>query len=46
MEFKPYGHLLGQNFLQFNASWITNQDQHSQIENDETPGAEYSNESD
>ena len=46
MEFEPYDDLVDQVFLQFNANSINNQETHSQIENDETPGAEYSNESD
>ena len=33
-------------FSQFNENSINNQDSHSQIENDETPGAEYPNEND
>ena len=32
--------------MEFNENLINNQDPHSQIENDETPGAEYPNESD
>ena len=46
MKFEPYDDLVDQAFLQFNANSINNQETHSQIENDETPGAEYSNESD
>ena len=36
-KLKPYGDLVNQ---------INNQDLHSQVESDETPGAEYPNESD
>ena len=46
MKFKPYGDLVGQAFLQFNENLINNQDPHSQIENDKTPGEQYPNESD
>ena len=46
LKFEPYGDLVDQVFFQFNANLMNNQDPHSQIENDETPGAEYSNESD
>ena len=46
MEFHPYGALVDQGFLQFNEDLINNQDPHSQIENEEKPGAEYPNESD
>ena len=43
-KFEPYGDLVDQTFSQFNENYINNQDSHSQIENDETPGAEYTNE--
>ena len=46
MKFKSYLDLVYQAFSQFNENLINNQDPHSQIENDETPGAEYPNESD
>ena len=46
MKFEPYGNLVDQAFLQFNVNLINNQDPHSRIENDETPGAEHPNESD
>ena len=44
--FFPYGDLLDQAFSQFNEKSISNQDPHSQIENDETPEADYPNEND
>ena len=34
-KFKPYGDLVDQAFLNFNENFISNQDTHSQIENDE-----------
>ena len=40
------GDLVNQAFAQFNENLINDQDPNSQIENDETSGAEYSNESD
>ena len=46
MKFEPYGGLVDQAFVYFNDNLINNQDPHSQIENDETPEAEYPNESD
>ena len=46
IRFEPYGDLVDQAFSQFNENLINNQDPHSQIENDETPGPEYPNESD
>ena len=46
MKYEPYHDLVGQPFLQFNENLINNQDSHSQIENYETPGEEYPNESD
>ena len=46
MEFDPYGALVDQGFLQFNENLINNKDPHSQIENEEKPGAEYPNKSD
>ena len=45
-KLKPYGDLGDQAFSQFNENSINNQDPHSQIENEETPDAEYSNEND
>ena len=46
IKFEPYGDLVDQAFSQFNVNYIKNQDSHSQIENDETTGAEYPNEND
>ena len=43
INFEPYGDLVDQAFSQFNQNWITNQDPHSQVEKDETVGAEYPN---
>ena len=45
-KFKPYGDLVDQAFLNFNESFISNQDTHSQIENDEKSVAKYPNEID
>ena len=39
MKSEPYRDLVDQMFQQFNENLINNQDPHSQIENDETPGA-------
>ena len=39
IKLEPYGDLVDQAFLQFNENSINNLDLHSQIENDETPGA-------
>ena len=44
IKFEPYGDLVDLAFSQFNENSINNQDPHSQIENDGTTGAEYSNE--
>ena len=44
VNFEAYGDLVDQAFSQFNENYINKQDSHSQIENDETPGAEYPNE--
>ena len=46
MKFEPYGNLVDLAFLQFIENLINNQNQRSQIESDETPGAEYPNEND
>ena len=46
IKFEPYSGLVDQAFSQFNENSINNQDPHSQIENDETPEAEYLNEND
>ena len=46
IKLEPYGDLVDQTFSKFNENSIINQDPHSQIENDETPGAEYPNEND
>ena len=35
IKLEPYGDLLDQAFSQFNENLITNQDPHSQIENDD-----------
>ena len=40
-KFERYGDLVDQAFSQLNENSITNQDPHSQIEKDETPGTEY-----
>ena len=45
IKFETYGGLIDQAFSQFNENLMNNQDPHSQTENDETPGAEYPNES-
>ena len=44
IKFEPYGDLVDQAFSQFNENLINNRDPHSQIQNDETPEAEYPNE--
>ena len=44
IKFEPYGDLVDQVFSQIKDYLINNQDPNSQIENDETPGAEYLNE--
>ena len=46
MEFVLYCDLISQAFLQFNENLINNQSPHSQIKNDELPGAEHPNEKD
>ena len=46
LKFKPYGDLVDQVYSKFKETFINNQDPHSQIENDETPEAEYCNEDD
>ena len=46
IKFEPYGDLIDQTCSQFNENLINNQDLHSQIENDETPGPEHPKESD
>ena len=46
IKFDRYGDLVDQAFSQSNENSINNQDPLSQIENDETPGAEYPNEND
>ena len=43
-KFEPYGDSVDQAFSQFNVNSISNQDPHSQIQNDEAPGTEYCNE--
>ena len=42
---EPHGDFVDQAYSEFNETLINNQDPQSQTENDETPGAEYSNES-
>ena len=42
MKFESYGDLVDQGFLQFNENLINNQDPHSEIENEETPGGRIS----
>ena len=44
IKFEPYGDLGDQAFSQFNENSINNRDPHCQIQNDETPEAEYPNE--
>ena len=46
MEFVLHCDLISQAFLQFNENLINNQSPHSQIKNDELPGAEHPNEKD
>ena len=46
MKFAPDCDITDQAFLKFNEYVVNNQDRHGQIENYETPGAEYPNESD
>ena len=46
LKFEPYGDLVDPSFSQFNDNSITNREPLSQVENDETPGAEYLNEND
>ena len=46
ISFEPYGYLVDQAFSQINENYIKNEDSHSQIEHDETPGVEYPNEND
>ena len=46
IKFELYGDLVEQAFLQFNENLINNQDLHSQIEKDETVGAEYPSKND
>ena len=40
LKFEPYGDLVDPSFSQFNDNSITNRELLSQVENDETPGAE------
>ena len=42
IKFESYGDLVYQSFSQLNKNPIKNQDSHSQIENDITPGAKIS----
>ena len=44
MKFETYDDLVDQSFSQLNENLIKNWDSHSQIESDETPGANYPNE--
>ena len=46
IKFEPYDDLVDQAFSAFNENSFNNQDQHSQIENYETPEVEYPNEID
>ena len=46
IKFEPHGDLIDWAYLPFNETLINNQDPHSQIENDETSEAGYSNEND
>ena len=46
IKFEPYGDLIDQAFSQFTENSIINQEPFSQVENDETSGAEYPNEND
>ena len=46
IKFESYGDLVDRAFSQFNENLITNQEPHNQIENDETPWAQYPNEND
>ena len=41
IQLEPYGDLVDQASSHFSGTLIKNQDPHCQIENDETPGAEY-----
>ena len=43
IKFEPYGDLVDEVYSRFSETLINNQDPHSQIENDEVPGAEYPN---
>ena len=46
IKFESNDDLVDQAFCKFNENSINNQDSHSQIQNDGTPGAEYPNEND
>ena len=46
IKFKPYGDLVDQACSKCIETLINNQDPHSQLENHETPGAEYPNKND
>ena len=46
MKLEPFRYLVDKTFFQFNEKSITNQNAHSQVENDEKPGAKYRNEND
>ena len=46
IKFERYGDLVDEVYSRFNETLINNQDPHSQIENDEIPGAEYLNNND
>ena len=41
IKFEPYGDLVDEVHSRLNETFINNQDPHSQVENDEIPGAEY-----
>ena len=44
--FEPYEDLVDQIYSEFHETLINNQDPHSQIESDETPGPKYSSAND
>ena len=46
IKFEPYGNLFDEVYYRLNETLINTQDPHRQIENDETPGAEYPNDND
>ena len=46
IKFEPYGNLVDEVYSRLNETLVNNQNPHSQIENDEIPGAEYPNDND